>query len=664
MAAGADPDTSRATCCDAAPRATRRQRAAGDAAIEAAHHGAPHTRRGLPRARAAGARPRRRSRPLLSQLATVAYDAGLPDARERLREALGGARSRRPARRAHAARGAERRRHRRARPVAAVRGRARHRGRSADAAGDRGRRAGHADHRSRPPRGARAARGGDRPRRVADPVLRERPAHRAWLATERGVPDATACAALAREALAGDELLHDAGRRAAYHLASRALVMTDHADEAGARSPGCASMRWSAARCACTPPPRGTRPTSRCAAGASTRPRTRRGWPCSPRRRRQRAHRRRRRCPRLRAGRARRLRGGARAAARARARRRDGRRAVGERACSTPARGWRWPRATSSARCRGARERRPARGARAPEPDLDGVALDGRAGPRSPRAPGGGDRPRRRRARAGRGLRRPGSDRRRPARPCGRRARCRRAGGACERALEAVAPAPGLLESIRARLELGSALAYLGRRTEAREALRPALADADAVGAVLLAQRARRELVATGLRPRQAALEGAAALTPRQRQVCELAAAGKGNRQIAQALFLSIKTVETHLAAGYRKLGVGTRPSSPPGSRNRSARLERERGDDPARLGRGLVLSRVRPVEQVAAMDERGRSAAVEVDRVARPQRRPSRPRARASRAPRRRASGARRMRRPPARRRRARRRRAGGAPA
>jgi len=41
--------------------------------------------------------------------------------------------------------------------------------------------------------------------------------------------------------------------------------------------------------------------------------------------------------------------------------------------------------------------------------------------------------------------------------------------------------------------------------------------------------------------------------------VCELAAAGKGNRQIAQALFLSIKTVETHLGAGYRKLRVSTR---------------------------------------------------------------------------------------------------------
>src|SRR5262249_19535275 len=104
-----------------------------------------------------------------------------------------------------------------------------------------------------------------------------------------------------------------------------------------------------------------------------------------------------------------------------------------------------------------------------------------------------------------------------------------------------------------------STLSYLGRRIEAREALRPALAQADAIGAKLLAERARRELVATGLRPRRAALDGVASLTPRQGQICELAAAGKPNRAIAAQLFLSIKTVETHLAAGYRKLGVSTR---------------------------------------------------------------------------------------------------------
>jgi DNA-binding CsgD family transcriptional regulator len=126
----------------------------------------------------------------------------------------------------------------------------------------------------------------------------------------------------------------------------------------------------------------------------------------------------------------------------------------------------------------------------------------------------------------------------------------------CERGL-AVAPAG--LESVRLRLELGSALAHIGRRIEARNALRPALADADAAGAVPLAQRAHRELVATGVRPRRAALEGTAALTPRQRQICELAAVGKGNRAIAQELFLSVKTVETHLAAGFRKLGINTR---------------------------------------------------------------------------------------------------------
>jgi DNA-binding CsgD family transcriptional regulator len=134
--------------------------------------------------------------------------------------------------------------------------------------------------------------------------------------------------------------------------------------------------------------------------------------------------------------------------------------------------------------------------------------------------------------------------------------------GLAERALEELADGPAQIEhSVRLRLEFGRSLTRLGHRVEAREPLRTALADADRAGATMLAQHARRELVATGLRPRRAALDGADALTPRQRQICALAAAGKGNRAIAAELFLSIKTVETHLAAAYRKLGVSTRAS-------------------------------------------------------------------------------------------------------
>jgi DNA-binding CsgD family transcriptional regulator len=128
----------------------------------------------------------------------------------------------------------------------------------------------------------------------------------------------------------------------------------------------------------------------------------------------------------------------------------------------------------------------------------------------------------------------------------------------CEHALVEVPGAPRV-ELARLRIELGTALSRLGRRIDARSALRPALAEADAAGAVLLAERARRELVVTGLRPRRAALEGVGALTPRQHEICGLAAAGKGNRAIAGQLFLSIKTVETHLAAAYSKLGVAGR---------------------------------------------------------------------------------------------------------
>jgi DNA-binding CsgD family transcriptional regulator len=129
----------------------------------------------------------------------------------------------------------------------------------------------------------------------------------------------------------------------------------------------------------------------------------------------------------------------------------------------------------------------------------------------------------------------------------------------CETTLARMSAPCSALELSRMRLELGHTLTRLGRRVQARRSLQEALADADRNGATRLAEAARRELVATGLRPRRAQTEGVASLTPRQRQVCELAASGTTNRAIAQQLFLSVKTVETHLAAAYEKLGVETR---------------------------------------------------------------------------------------------------------
>jgi DNA-binding CsgD family transcriptional regulator len=126
----------------------------------------------------------------------------------------------------------------------------------------------------------------------------------------------------------------------------------------------------------------------------------------------------------------------------------------------------------------------------------------------------------------------------------------------CDRALELdVAPAA----TVWVLLEQGASLARCGRRMDAREPLRRALALASDSGAVLAAERARRELVATGARPRRDAVEGTDALTPRQRQIAVLAAAGASNRAIADQLFLSVKTVETHLATVFQKLAVGAR---------------------------------------------------------------------------------------------------------
>ncbi len=121
------------------------------------------------------------------------------------------------------------------------------------------------------------------------------------------------------------------------------------------------------------------------------------------------------------------------------------------------------------------------------------------------------------------------------------------------------APGLGRLEHVRVLVDLGAALRRRGRTEAAREPLREALHLADQGGAVRLAERARAELRAAGARPRRAALAGRGALTPAERRVAMLAAEGRTNRQIAQELFVTQRTVETHLTHTFAKLDIGSR---------------------------------------------------------------------------------------------------------
>ena len=115
------------------------------------------------------------------------------------------------------------------------------------------------------------------------------------------------------------------------------------------------------------------------------------------------------------------------------------------------------------------------------------------------------------------------------------------------------------LEYARAQTDLGATLRRCGRRTEAREPLRAGLDLATECGATALAARAREELVTAGARPRRARIAGAEALTASERRIAALAAAGMTNREIAQALFITIKTVKAHLGHVFQKLDITTR---------------------------------------------------------------------------------------------------------
>jgi DNA-binding CsgD family transcriptional regulator len=115
------------------------------------------------------------------------------------------------------------------------------------------------------------------------------------------------------------------------------------------------------------------------------------------------------------------------------------------------------------------------------------------------------------------------------------------------------------LDRAGALVDFGAALRRSGRRRDAREPLKAGLELAERCGATVLAARARAETKAAGARPRRTALHGQEALTAREHQVSALAAAGLSNRQIAERLVVTVKTVEWHLRQSYAKLGVSSR---------------------------------------------------------------------------------------------------------
>jgi DNA-binding CsgD family transcriptional regulator len=97
------------------------------------------------------------------------------------------------------------------------------------------------------------------------------------------------------------------------------------------------------------------------------------------------------------------------------------------------------------------------------------------------------------------------------------------------------------------------------RDPRARLYLSAALETFDRIGAKAMAQRARNELRATGVATTTSPAAPTATLTVQERQIAELAAIGLTNKQIGERLFLSHRTVGSHLHRLYPKLGITSR---------------------------------------------------------------------------------------------------------
>src|SRR5204862_463160 len=125
-------------------------------------------------------------------------------------------------------------------------------------------------------------------------------------------------------------------------------------------------------------------------------------------------------------------------------------------------------------------------------------------------------------------------------------------------AVDVAAESPARIQHARALVDLGAALRRGNKRAEARDTLRRGAELAYRSGTAALVERANQELAATGARPRKEAVGGVYSLTASERRVAELAAQDKSNKEIAQALFVTVKTVEVHLSSVYRKLALNS----------------------------------------------------------------------------------------------------------
>jgi DNA-binding CsgD family transcriptional regulator len=129
--------------------------------------------------------------------------------------------------------------------------------------------------------------------------------------------------------------------------------------------------------------------------------------------------------------------------------------------------------------------------------------------------------------------------------------------------LEVLNRSSAKLERARSLVELGAALRRANKRAEARELLKEGIDLAVRCGSLPLVEHADAELAATGARPRRLLLSGIESLTASERRVADFAAKGLSNKDIAQTLFVTTKTVEVHLSNVYRKLGIGSRNDLP-----------------------------------------------------------------------------------------------------